>query len=302
MRLSEGVYLDVYNMHTCAGTTDSSLSARQDNINQLVAYIKENSANNAVIVTGDTNARYTRSGDNIRTLLAAMDNDVWVEKVEGGVAPAIGSAALVWESTDILPSLGYEFVDKIFYRSNAYIDLSAASYDVLDATFRDSSGNMLSDHRPVYAAFTYALNASLKLSDQFGGPHGTSYSDVNDIPASPRVTAIGLRAGSRVDQVSATLSTGTTFSHGGTGGTARSLTLNSGEYVTSLTVDSGKKNDTTRIFYAKFTTSQGRTLSGGTTTNDTATYTAPSGWQIVGFHGRSADEVDKVGVIYSPIN
>ncbi|WP_412759436.1 jacalin-like lectin [Nocardiopsis rhodophaea] len=39
----------------------------------------------------------------------------------------------------------------------------------------------------------------------------------------------------------------------------------------------------------------------GTPTTDTVTYTAPVGWRIAGFHGRSGDEVDKLGLIYTPI-
>ena len=56
----------------------------------------------------------------------------------------------------------------------------------------------------------------------------------------------------------------------------------------------------TRIFYARYTTSNGRTLAGGSTTSDCTTFTAPAGMAIVGFHGRSGDEVDKTGVIYAP--
>jgi hypothetical protein len=37
---------------------------------------------------------------------------------------------------------------------------------------------------------------------------------------------------------------------------------------------------------------QSRTLSGGSETLDCATFNAPAGWQIIGFHGRSDDELD----------
>jgi hypothetical protein len=40
-------------------------------------------------------------------------------------------------------------------------------------------------------------------------------------------------------------------------------------------------------------------VSGGTTTSDCVTRTAPAGWQIAGFHGRSGDGVDKIGFIYT---
>lgn len=61
------------------------------------------------------------------------------------------------------------------------------------------------------------------------------------------------------------------------------------------------KDGHTRIFFARFTTSTGRTLAGGTQSGSSATFTAPAGWQIIGFHGRAGDELDKVGVIYAPV-
>ena len=161
---------------------------------------------------------------------------------------------------------------------------------------------MLSDHYPISVNFNYTLNPHFKFSDQFGGPHGTSYNDVNSLPTAPVVQSIGMRSGSRVDQVNLTLSNGTEFVHGGTGGSPQSLLLGTSEYVTSVTMNSGSYNGNTRVFYAKFTTNLGRTLSGGATTGSTVTYTAPAGWQIVGFHGRCGDELDKAGVIYARVN
>jgi endonuclease/exonuclease/phosphatase family metal-dependent hydrolase len=302
LRIDEGVYIDFYNFHTNAGSTSSDYAARRANILQLVSYIQTNSAGNAVLIFGDSNCRYTRSEDNIREIINVLSmTDVWVQLIKEGNAPELGSAPLVCDETAILTDFSCELVDKIFYRSNNYITLTPLEFTYEDAKFRDENGDMLSDHRPVYTNFRWILNNNLKLSDQFGGPHGTSYTDVNDIPESPVVNSIGLRAGSRVDQVNLSLSNGSTFIHGGTGGTAYSINLNQGEYVKSVKLCSGQKNGHTRIFYAKFTTSSERTLSGGTTTSNTVTYTAPDGWQIVGFHGRSGDELDKVGVIYAPV-
>ncbi len=308
LRIAQGVYIDLYNLHANSGTDYADEQTdRDDNINQLVAYINANSIGNAVIVTGDTNSRYTRSADNIRVLLGIMTGDPWVNLEQGGVPPAAGSPALVWDSavnypTPLTPAqYSYEFVDKIFYRNNNYITFTPYNYNMPDATFRDPSGNMLSDHYPISVNFQYTLNPNFQFSDQFGGPHGTGYNDVNSLPAKPVVSSIGMRSGSRVDQVNLTLSNGTEFIHGGTGGNAQSLLLGSGEYVTSVTMDSAQYNGHTRVFYASFTTNRGRKLSGGTTTGSTVTFTAPAGWQIVGFHGRSSDGLDKAGVIYAPI-
>jgi endonuclease/exonuclease/phosphatase family metal-dependent hydrolase len=303
IRLAEGVYLDVYNLHTNAGSTSSDYAARQANINQIVSYINTNSAGNAVLIFGDTNCRYTRSEDNIRNILTGVGTlDSWVQLIKGGTPPALGSPTLGCDDTSvILTEFSCEVVDKIFYRGNKFITLTPLVYTLEDADFRYGNGYILSDHRPVYTKFQYTLSDIIKMSDQFGGPHGTSYNDVNSLPSNPSVTKIGIRTGSRVDQVNLTLSNGTSFNHGGSGGTAKSLTLNSGEYVKSVYMCSGQKDGHTRVFYIKFTTSSGRTLSGGTTTGSSVTYTAPSGWKIVGFHGRAGSELDKMGVIYAPI-
>ncbi|MDA3881049.1 MAG: jacalin-like lectin [Prolixibacteraceae bacterium] len=301
IRLEEGVYLDIYNCHTGAGSVEEALDARRKNIIQMVNYINTNSAGNAVLLTGDWNCRYTREGDNIRLLTTdAGATDVWVELIKNGLMPEQGSDALMCDG--IVTNYECEIVDKIFYRSNNFITLNPLEFTYEDAKFRDENGDMLSDHRPVYTRFEYALNSDLKMSDQFGGPHGTCFNDVNNIPNNPAVNIIGIRTGGRVDQVNIMLTNGTWLTHGGYGGTYHYLTLGSGEYLKSVKLCSGQKDGQTRIFYTKFTTSTGRTLEGGSTTSNTVTYTAPTGWQIVGFHGRSGTELDKMGVIYAPVN
>jgi endonuclease/exonuclease/phosphatase family metal-dependent hydrolase len=303
MRLAEGVYLDVYNVHTNAGDATADLAARRANIDQLVAYINTNSNGNAFLIFGDTNCRYTRDGDNIRNILTGTGAlDSWVQLIKGGTPPALGSATLgCSDLTTVLTSFDCEVVDKIFYRGNNFINLTPLVYTSPDANFRYTDGTALSDHRPAYTKFQYTLSTTLKLSDQFGGPHGTSYNDVNILPNNPIVSILGIRTGSRVDQINIMLNNGTWLTHGGYGGTYKSLTLNSGEYVKSVTMNSGQYNGNTRVFYIKFTTSSGRTLSGGSTTSSSVTYTAPTGWKIVGFHGRSDAALDKMGVIYAPI-
>ncbi|MFF4723803.1 jacalin-like lectin [Streptomyces mirabilis] len=299
-RLAEGVYVDFYNLHTNAGTNDGDLASRADNLNQLTAFIQSHSKGNAVVVMGDTNTRYTRTGDTIAEFGAANGlTDAWVKLIRGGTPPAKGSDALVCDQTGATVPNTCEVVDKILYRGSKLVTLNATSYNNEHASFLTSDGLMLSDHDPITAKFTWSRNPSFQLSDQFGGPHGDYFNDIDSVPAGARATTLTLRSGSRVDQMGLTLSNGTTLTHGGTGGTASSLTLGSGEYVTSAQLCQGVKDGNTRIFSAKFTTSLGNSLAGGTTTSDCVTRTAPSGWQISGFHGRTGDEVDKIGFIYT---
>ena len=300
-RLAEGVYVDFYNVHTNAGTNDGDLASRADNLNQLTAFIKTHSAGNAVVVMGDTNTRYTRSGDTIAEFATANGlTDAWVQLIRGGTPPAKGTDALVCDQSGTTVPNTCEVVDKVLYRGSKLVSLNATTYNNEHAKFLTSDGLMLSDHDPITVGFTWSRNAAFQLSDQFGGPHGDYFTDITAVPAGARATSIGLRSGSRVDQMSVTLAGGTTLAHGSTtGGTASSLTLGSSEYVTTAYLCQGVKDGHTRIFYAKFTTNLGRTLAGGTTTSNCVTRTAPSGWQITGFHGRAGDEVDKIGFIYT---
>lgn len=299
-RLAEGVYVDFYNLHTNAGTNDGDLASRADNLSQLTAFIATRSAGNAVVVMGDTNTRYTRTGDTIAEFARANGlSDAWVQLVRGGSAPAKGSDALVCDQSGTTVPDTCEVVDKILYRGSRSVTLNATSYHNEHTRFLTSDGLMLSDHDPITASFTWSRDPAFRLSDQFGGPHGDYFDDIDRVPAGARASAVSLSSGARVDRMGLTLSDGTSLAHGGTGGTTASLTLASGEYVTSAQLCEGAKDGHTRIFYAKFTTSLGRNLAGGTTTSDCVTRAAPSGWQIAGFHGRAGDEVDKIGFVYT---
>ncbi|MFF7352609.1 jacalin-like lectin [Streptomyces filipinensis] len=301
VRLAEGVYVDLYNLHPNADDTDDALAARRANIAQLSQFIRANSAGNAVIVMGDTNTRYTRSGDTIRTLVD--DNgltDAWVRLVKGGTAPAQGADPLLCPTS--APPNDCEVVDKVLYRGNGLVSLTATRYNDEWARFLDASGGNLSDHFPHTVGFSYTLNPKLRASGFFGGPHGTPFDDADDLPATPSPRTLTLRGGARLDAVSLTHTDGTVLAHGGSGGTAASLTLGPGEHLTSVTLTEGRKEGRTRIFSADFTTDRGRGLTAGTATTDTAVLTAPPGWQIVGFTGRAGDEIDKLGVLYAPIS
>ncbi|RSO02901.1 endonuclease [Streptomyces sp. WAC 05379] len=300
VRLAEGVFVDLYNVHTNADSDDAALAARRANVEQLSDFIRANSAGNAVIVMGDTNTRYTRTGDNIRTLVAENGlTDAWVQLVKGGTPPAAGGDALLCDAA--APANDCEVVDKVLYRGSELLSLNATRYNDDWAKFLREDGKHLSDHFPHTVDFSYTLDPSLRASDVIGGPHGTAFNDADDLPATPAPRTLTLRGGSRLDAVALTHDGGSALTHGGTGGTATSLTLAAGEHLTTVKLTQGQKDGRTRIFSAAFTTDKGRTLSSGTATSDAKTFTAPSGWQIVGFTGRSGDEIDKLGVLYAPI-
>jgi endonuclease/exonuclease/phosphatase family metal-dependent hydrolase len=300
VRLAEGVFVDLYNVHANADVTDAALEARRANIEQLSDFIQANSAGNAVIVMGDTNTRYTREGDNIRTLVEENGlTDPWVDLVRGGEAPPQGGEALVCD--EAAPTDECEVVDKVLYRGGPLVELTATRYHNEWESFLRDDGEHLSDHYPHTVDFSWSLPEGLRASDFFGGPHGTAFNDAGELPATPAPRTLSLRGDERLDAVSLTHDDGTVLGHGGTGGTEASLTLDPGEHLTSVTLTRGERDGRTRLFSASFTTDVGRSLTAGTATADAATFTAPAGWQIAGFTGRAGDEIDKLGVVYAPI-
>ncbi|GMF33651.1 unnamed protein product [Phytophthora lilii] len=303
IQVADGVTFDLYNLHTDAGVTDADEVARASNLAQLSEYINANSADNAVIVMGDTNTRYTRSADTILEFVEGLGlTDGWVQYVRNGVYPTKGADAIVCDENNITNAC--EVVDKILFRGNNYISLTLEKWNNENAAFLNDDGGMLSDHPPISSIFSWTLNEEIRLSNAVGGPHGDHFTDVASAAGGQTVKSITLRAGTRVDAVSLTVSAPTvkTFSHGGTGGTAKTLTLSSGEYITSVEAHWGKYNSHTRIFYLKFKTSLGNTLSGGTTTDQSATQNAPDGYQLSAFHGRDGDEIDALGAIWTKIS
>lgn len=149
----DGLGVDIYDLHADAGSTSADQSARADNLRQLAEAIRTRSEGRAVIVAGDTNARYTRAGDNLPELVdGAGLTDVWVELQRAGARPAQG--ALVTCSELDLDDPQCERIDKILYRSGGATTLRPSEYRVEGAKFVDSAGAQLSDHRPVSVLFT----------------------------------------------------------------------------------------------------------------------------------------------------
>ncbi|KAL5375164.1 hypothetical protein DPSP01_011371 [Paraphaeosphaeria sporulosa] len=300
--VSEGVWVDLYNLHADAGTEDADNTARAANLRQVSDHITTYSDGNAVLVFGDTNSRYTRASDipGIFTTANGM-TDAWVQLAKGGVAPAAGSNALLCDNPS--PNTTCEIVDKMWYRGSPAFTLAATKFQYAGTQYLNADGTTLSDHDPVLVDFKWTVSNKLRVSDPQGGPHGDFYNDLNALNAiaSPKASSITIRGANRVDAVSITLASGQTFTHGGTGGTANTLKLNAGESLTSAVICQGAYNGNTRIFYMQVTTSAGRTVAAGTNNGDCVTRTAESGWGIVGFTGRSGDELDRVALIYGSL-
>jgi hypothetical protein len=225
--------------------------------------------------------------------------DAWIQLALGGKAPAAGSDALLCENPST--TLTCEIVDKVWYRGSPAITLAATKFTYAGNSFLQPNGSILSDHDPVLVDFKWTLSSKLRLSDPYGGEFGTFFNDLITLSpiSTPAVSTITLVGANRVDSISIGLKSGQALKHGGTGGTASSLTLATGETLASATVCQGTYDSKIRIFYVQVRTSTGRVVSAGKTTTECVTRTAEAGWAIVGFVGRSGDEVDRVGFVYA---
>lgn len=294
--VSEGIYIDFYNLHADAGTEADDEVARAANLKQVADYIDTWSIGNSVIVFGDTNSRYTRPDDGI-TVFETQNNmtDAFVQLESGGVNPTV---LTICDNPSLIDTC--ETVDKVLYRGSKLLTLEATYFNYESSKFLQSNGSILSDHNPITVNFTWTVSNSLQQSGFWGGPHGDWFNDLDSISTSPKASVLSFRGGARLDSVGLALTDGTVFTHGGTGGTATSLILADSEYWITAELCQGQKDSETRNFYILATTSAGRTLAAGTSTSDCATFSAPSGWQIVGFMGQDGDEIDQLAFIYAP--
>lgn len=252
---------------------------------------------------GDTNSRYTRAEDTAIRVFKSQNNlaDPWVELEKDGVYPTAGADALLCDNPSSTQTC--ETVDKVLYRGSDVVTLKAESFVYNGGKFTNTDpkylGAVLSDHNPILVNFTWSLSSSLRQSQFSGGPHGTWFNDLSKIPSSPAASVITFSGENRLDSVALELKDGTSFSHGGTGGTEVSLTLGAGEYWTETKLCTGQYNSHTRNFYIKATTSTGKTLEAGTSTDNCQTFTAPDGFAVVGFMGQADDEVDQLALVYA---
>lgn len=293
-------FIDFYNLHADAGTTDADESARNSNLDQVLTYAQTWSVGNAVLIFGDTNSRYSRTADTaVDDLLNAGFSDAWVDIALNGVVPTVESLC---DNPQAYGNVTCETVDKVFYRGSPLVNLTAETFEYIGTWFTTANGSTLSDHNPVNVNFTWSAGSSLRQSGYWGGPHGDWFTDVETLSnlSSPTVSTLVFRGNARVDSVGVVLGDGTNLTHGGTGGNEATLTLGDGEYWSSAQLCQGQHDAHTRIFYILATTSAGNTLSAGTETSDCASFTAPDGWAIVGFLGQDGDEVDQLALVYAP--
>ena len=129
VRLAEGVYVDVYNVHTNAGADGRRAAPRAAPTSRSCPrFIQANSAGNAVIVMGDTNTRYTRT----RRQHPHVRRGQRPHRRLGPARPRRHAADAGQRRAGLpttAPTNACEVVDKILYRGSTLVNLTATRYN-----------------------------------------------------------------------------------------------------------------------------------------------------------------------------
>ncbi len=127
--LHPGVTVDVYNLHADAGSDGGDIRAREDQFDQLAQFMAVYSANQPMIVAGDTNLRGTSRPEDEQVLLRFL------------AATGLQDAARTLGAP--------EQIDRLMFRSSAELELKPTNWRVA-SEFVDASGGALSDHEAVH--------------------------------------------------------------------------------------------------------------------------------------------------------
>jgi endonuclease/exonuclease/phosphatase family metal-dependent hydrolase len=159
IEISRNCFIDFYNVHANAYNHPRAALARRRNMEQLSAYIQLHSLGKAVVIMGDLNGRYSFGQDNINRLVVENGlTDTWVDLHCKGKLPASSNALPTGDILSLTDTC--ETIDKILFRSSAFIQLKPEAYSIEKKLFSNTAGIPLSDHHPVSARFEWRLTTT----------------------------------------------------------------------------------------------------------------------------------------------
>ncbi|KAG3090943.1 hypothetical protein PI125_g17548 [Phytophthora idaei] len=253
---------------------DASNSASSDS--GLTDLFGSTSASESASASGSWDGVFV--GDSESASASASDESATTEE-SGSSSEASGVSASASDASDTTSSSGDasgsvassgNFDQSSLFNSTSGSQDSSATTDSASAeasASSDGSGSSAGTNAPAATKSpepSISVEDSVQLSESFGGPHGTEFTDEAIATSGQTVGSITIWAGKRVDGIALeiTAPVATTFNHGGGGGTPTTLKLGPDEYITSMEAHWGKRKGRTRIFYLRFGTSAGNSLEG----------------------------------------
>lgn len=159
MELEEGVYVDLYVIHTDAGIDIASVNARRDNFRQLARLIEDRDTGRAVIIIGDFNTKYIRNQkDDVYTNLIkpAGLTDVWAELYNNGDVTYDDGEG--WE-----PAMS-ESIDKVMFRNGGGVEFTPEDLEYIE--FKNAKGETYTDHVSTKAVLSYKVTGECPKPDK----------------------------------------------------------------------------------------------------------------------------------------
>jgi len=133
-QLSDGVNVDIYNLHAEAGGGDKDNEARKLGIAEFIDFVQLKSKDRAVIIGGDTNLKR--------------------EDVED--VPLLDDLISKLQLIEACPHVncGTDSIDRFYFRSNSAVKIEATAWRFGDE-FVDEQMGELSDHKAVHVSFSW---------------------------------------------------------------------------------------------------------------------------------------------------
>lgn len=159
VEISEGVFIDVYVIHTDAGAGKPSVRARADNFRQLAEVMNSNSANRACVVIGDYNTKYIRNaGDDVygNLMVPAGLTDAWAVLHNGGDSD-------YRDDKPWFPSLP-ESIDKVMFKSGGGVTIEPVYTEYVK--FTDENGDTYTDHISTKTTLSFKVTGKTAAPDE----------------------------------------------------------------------------------------------------------------------------------------
>ncbi|MBQ7542598.1 MAG: hypothetical protein IJT44_09950 [Clostridia bacterium] len=160
MEIADGVYIDVYDIHADADDTEPDIAARISQYTQLLDFIDAYSKDHAVIIIGDTNARFLQTENRLKEMFidGAGFKEVWIEMENGGRYTLTPEDEARFNA-EYDSWWGYwDSAEKIFYRDGGGVSFEAKSHEYV--WFLTEEGERLADHAAELATLDYTIDRS----------------------------------------------------------------------------------------------------------------------------------------------
>lgn len=161
MEIADGVVIDVYDIHADADDGEKDIAARVSEYEQLLRYVDNYSKDHAVIITGDTNARFLQLESRLQELFIDGEGfkEAWIELKNEGRYTLTPEDEARWNAQYPGSWWGvWDSAEKTFYRDGGGVSFEALSQDYV--WYLDENGERIADHAAEIVELRYTIDRS----------------------------------------------------------------------------------------------------------------------------------------------